>query len=95
MTSFASTIGSFAASWHDWGHGGAGWWIVFMLLFWALLVGGFVLLLRSSGRWSRRVLATERESALETLERRFAEGQMSVSDYQDRRRILTGEQDED
>jgi len=90
MTHLASTPIPLGLAWDDWGHGGAGWWIVPVVLFWVLLVGGILFLLRGSGRWSRRTGPSERESALEVLERRFAEGQLSVEDYETRRRILDG-----
>jgi putative membrane protein len=64
-----------------------------MVFFWALLVGGIVLLLRNSGRWPSQARPTDHESALEILERRFAEGQLTVEDYQNRRRILSTDED--
>ncbi|MGZ4306667.1 MAG: SHOCT domain-containing protein [Solirubrobacteraceae bacterium] len=95
MTGLAEALVPLGSTWHDWGHGGAGWWIVAVVLFWGLLVGGILLLLRGSGHWSRRSRPSERESALEVLERRFAEGQVSVEEYQNRRRILDPRADGD
>ena len=88
MTGIASISVFLASAWHDWGRGGPGWWIVAALLFWVLLAGGILLVLRGLGRGYARTHASERESALEVLERRFAEGQLSVEDYQARRQIL-------
>jgi putative membrane protein len=95
MTSLAVGLIPLGTAWHDWGHGGAGWWIVAMVLFWGLLVGGLLLLFRGPGRGNGRIHRLQRESALEVLERRFAEGQLSVEDYQARRRILDPESDGD
>ena len=78
---------------HGDGDMGAGWWIVmmaFMVLFWAAVILGIVWLLRGAA-WGgsapegRRVTT---ESAVETLERRFAEGAISVEDYRTRREVL-------
>jgi putative membrane protein len=77
----------------SWGmHGGdvgVGWMIV-MVLFWAAVVLGIVWLIRGSSRgwsapWERLVI---RESPVEILERRFAEGAISVEDYRARREVL-------
>lgn len=68
----------------DWG---PGWWIVMalmMLAFWGLLIAGIVWLIRylSPGR--------HREpTALQLLERRLALGEISVEEYEERRRALT------
>ena len=73
-----------AESWgmHD-GDVGAGWMIV-MGLFWAAVVLAVVWLIRGSARgWSAPT-----ESPLETLERRFAEGTISLEDYRSRRDVL-------
>ncbi len=83
------------STWHHWGRGGVGWWLVAVVPFWVLLVGGIVLLLRGSDRWSPRDRPSKGESALEVLDRRFAEGQLSVEDYQTRRRILGAGSDGD
>ena len=77
-----------------WGmHGddvGAGWMIV-MVLFWGAIILGIVWLIRGSGRhWA--VPAESRiptESPLEILERRFAEGAISIEDFKARRKALT------
>jgi putative membrane protein len=77
----------------SWGmHGGdvgAGWMIV-MVLFWAAVILGVVWLIRGSVRgWSAPVeRPMSRESPVETLERRFAEGAISIEDYRVRREIL-------
>jgi putative membrane protein len=70
---------------------GGGWWIghlIFMLLVAALLILAIVWLVRnlSAGAGGRRGEPT----ALEVLDRRFAEGAISVEEYHERRRILGG-----
>lgn len=77
-----------------WGmHGddvGAGWMIVmmaFMVLFWAAVILGIVWLVRgASGGW--RWGGERKETPSEVLERRFAEGAISVEDYRQRREVI-------
>jgi putative membrane protein len=81
-------IAPLADTWGMHGDVGAGWMIlmmVVMVLFWAAVVFGVVWLIRSSydGRPAPRV-----ESPMEILERRFAEGAISVEDYRARREVL-------
>lgn len=76
----------------DWGmHDdvGTGWMIVMMflvLLFWAAVILGIVWLARGGGGWRE----PRRETATEILDRRFAEGAISVEDYQERLKVLKG-----
>jgi putative membrane protein len=72
-----------------WMHSGWGWgWMILMMvlmvLFWGGVVFGIVWLIRSTvggpGRGS--------ESPLAVLERRFAEGAISVEEYRARREVL-------
>jgi uncharacterized membrane protein len=78
---------------------GTGWGIVMligMFLFWGAIVLGIALLIRAGARgwWARgeRPVTGEspvtRESPVEILERRFAEGAISVEDYRARREAL-------
>ena len=78
-----------------WGmHGddvGAGWMIVmmaFMVLFWAAVILGIVWLVRgaSGGGWHWG--GERKETPSEILERRFAEGAISVEDYRQRREVI-------
>lgn len=78
-----------------WGmHGddvGAGWMalmMIVMVLFWGAVIFGIVWLVRSTvaGRPSSSGAAPE--SALQILERRFAEGDISQEDYEARRLVL-------
>ena len=78
-----------------WGmHGDVGWgWMtvmmVGMVLFWAAVVFGAVWLIRGSMRSGPTPPeAVTRESPVEILERRFAEGAISAEDYRSRRDVL-------
>ncbi|MGZ8666243.1 MAG: SHOCT domain-containing protein [Solirubrobacterales bacterium] len=70
---------------------GTGWMIVMMVgmaIFWGLIILGLVWLLREAiGRDHRRA-GTD---ALGTLDRRLAEGQISVEEYEQRRNVLTSQ----
>lgn len=74
-----------------WGmHGDVGWgWMIgmmiVMVLFWGAIIFGAIWLIRATvgGRPEER-----RESPTELLERRFAEGAISVEDYRARRKVL-------
>lgn len=81
---------------------GTGWGILMlvgMFLFWGALVVGIVWLIRATTRgWGargERLVDGEppvpRESPVEILERRFAEGAISVEDYRARREVLVDE----
>lgn len=80
-----------ADTWDTNGHMGGGWWIVMMIwmvIFWVAVVAGVVWLVR--GGFSERWRAERRESPLEILDRRFAEGAMSADEYRERREVITG-----
>ncbi len=77
-----------ADTWGMHGDVGTGWMIlmmVVMVLFWGAIIFGAVWLIRGAfdGRPGRRS-----ESPTEVLDRRFAEGAISVEDYQARRQVL-------
>jgi putative membrane protein len=64
-----------------------GWWILSGPLLWLLLIVGIVLLVRGrSGRqpWT----GGGRETGIDVLERRFAEGELSLEQYRERRSVL-------
>lgn len=73
----------------DWG---GGWWVVMviaMVLFWALIIAGAVWLFRSTT--SGHAAGGHRfPSAIELLDRRFAEGEISTEEYAERRAVLEG-----
>jgi putative membrane protein len=74
--------------WRDghgpWG-GGPGWWLVFPILFWVLVLSlaGY-LVYRRSPRQSARI-AAER-----TLAERYARGEIDVEELRQRRTVLRG-----
>ncbi len=64
-----------------------GWWILPGPLFWLLLIIGIVLLVRGrsgSPSWA----GGRRETGIDVLERRFAEGELSLEQYRERRSVL-------
>ena len=80
----------------SWGmHGDFGWgWMLLMmipmLLFWGAIIFGVVWLVRGStwGQPTRDDTPVSKESPVEILERRFAEGALTLEDYQARREVL-------
>ena len=79
-----------------WMHGGWGWgWMVLMmammLLFWGAVIVGIIWLIRGAGLapWTHERDVTK-ETSVEILERRFAEGDISEEDYRARRDVLAG-----
>jgi putative membrane protein len=74
-----------ADSWH---HDGPGWWIVFVLLFWALVIGSVVFVLRSRGGWGPPRAQVDRETALDVLDTRYARGEIDADEYRERRSVL-------
>jgi putative membrane protein len=79
-------------NWDMHGDVSTGWMIVMMIgmvLFWAAIIFGIVWLVRgASGGW--RWGGERRETPSEILERRFAEGAISVEDYHQRREVIAG-----
>jgi putative membrane protein len=74
---------------------GAGWMILMMavmVLFWGAVIFGIVWLIRGATRGdpTRGPTVASRESPLEILDRRFAEGAITPEDYRGRRDILVG-----
>lgn len=80
-----------ADMWDTNGHMGGGWWVVMMLwmvFFWGAVILGVFWLARGGSVAGWR--ADRKETPLETLDRRFAEGAISVDEYHQRRETLTG-----
>jgi putative membrane protein len=77
----------------DWHHDGPGWWIVFPVLFWILVVGGLVWLFRARGMWGPPRMVGHRETALDVLERRYARGEIGLDEYRERRAVLREDRD--
>ena len=79
----------------DWNHMGGGAWVLMglgMVLFWALVILGVVWLVRTLTEQPGPGAGhpVHQPSPLEILDRKLAEGAISVEDYGERRRILTG-----
>jgi putative membrane protein len=67
-----------------------GGWILSVPLFWILLIVGIVFLVRGRGGrppWT----GGGRETGIDVLERRFAEGELSLEQYRERRSVLEEE----
>ena len=80
---------------HDWG---GGWWIlmvVAMVAFWALVIGGVIWLARELSRRRPPRETGDGPAALGILDRRLAEGAISVEEYTERRRALLEAEDRD
>jgi uncharacterized membrane protein len=89
MTAIATVLMADTWGMHD---VGAGWMVVMMgvmVLFWAAVILGIVWLVRGGleGRRERRDEARA-PTATQILERRFAEGAISVDDYRERREVI-------
>jgi len=79
----------------DWGHMDFdnGWWLVMgigMILFWGLVILGIVWLVKELTGPQRAARTGAVPDALETLDRRLAEGDITVDEYNERRRVLRG-----
>jgi putative membrane protein len=72
-------------SWH---HDGGPWFIL-APLFWIFVVFGIIWIVRGAPPWRRRRnCGPRRESGVEILERRFAEGELDPDEYRERRATL-------
>jgi putative membrane protein len=66
---------------------GWGWMPLLMIIFWGLVIWGIVAAVRSAG--NRREGGTSRtESALEVLNRRYAQGEIKKKEYEEKKRDL-------
>jgi len=64
-----------------------GWWLLPGPLFWLLLIVGIAFLVR--GRGGRSLWpGGGQETGIDVLERRFAEGELSLEEYRERRSVL-------
>jgi putative membrane protein len=68
-----------------------GWWgwlmVIPMLLFWGLVIWGIVALLRRSFTVTSGTSASG-ETAIEVLKKRYARGEISTEEYEEKRRDL-------
>ena len=88
-----------ADTWGMHGDVGTGWMLlmmVLMVLFWGAIILGIAWLIRGAtqGASAPPEGGVTRESPREILERRFAEGAISLEDYQARREVLVNGSDE-
>lgn len=102
LTSAAAALTSAAApalaeagpDWPGWGFGGWGWGHmafggITMVLVWAGIILVIVLLVRGLGGLSApRETGPGRQTALEILDERYARGEISKDEYEERRRTL-------
>lgn len=70
----------------DWHHGG-GPWCLFFPLFWIAVIV-FVVWMFRRGRWAGPRGPHRRQSAAETLEHRFARGEIDDEEFRRRRSVL-------
>ncbi len=75
--------------WFNWGFGGIGGygWImfIFMIIFWGLVIWGIVALIRAAGH--REYHNPDRpDSAMEILKRRYAAGEITREEYEEKKR---------
>lgn len=74
---------------NGWHHMDDGWWVVMvigMAIFWGLVILAGIWLVRELAH--RREHAPDAPDALQLLDRRLAEGTISLEDYHERRAIL-------
>lgn len=88
--------------WRGWGmmgpgmmgmYGIAGWpwgWIIAvgMIIFWGLVIAGAVFMIRAIARGSGGDSSTQHHSALEILKRRYASGEISKQEFEDKKKDL-------
>lgn len=73
------------------GFGGLGgfWWImpILMIVFWGFIIWGIVALVRRGGGWSSHQHSAE--SAMDILKRRYASGEITKEEFEDKRKAIT------
>ncbi len=73
----------------DWDGGWGAVMLIGMVIFWGLVIGAAIWLFREFGASSRAKAGDgEAEGPLRILDRRLAEGLVSVEEYQERRSVL-------
>ena len=85
-------------SWDMHGDVSTGWMIVMMIamvLFWGAIILGIVWLVRGAAGGGWHWGGERKETPSEILERRFAEGAISVEDYHQRREVIAGRSRDD
>lgn len=69
---------------YGWGMGGFGW--LFMLVFWALVIIGVVYLVKMVIGGTRSEEKTE--TALDILKKRYAKGEISKEEFEEKKKTL-------
>ena len=77
----------------DWDGGWGVMMLIGMVIFWGLVIVATIWLLREFGTSSRRAAGKGAEEPLRILDRRLAEGLVSVEEYQQRRSVLLESED--
>ncbi len=65
-----------------------GIWMVFNLIFWILVIAGIVLLVVWVGQRAVGAGSRTEESAIEILKKRYARGEISKDEYEEKKRDL-------
>ncbi len=81
--------------WHDFGMGPGmmwGFWgvgLIFMIVFWALIIVGLILLIRWLARVTKAAKTTgTEESAVEILKKRYARGEIDKEEFEQKKRDI-------
>ena len=72
-----------------WGSAAYGWFALMHLLWWAVVVIGIIGLVRWS-LGSRRARPGATDAALDVLRERYARGEISREEFEERKRVLQG-----
>jgi putative membrane protein len=98
-----AVMGGFSPGWQGWGmmgpgmmggygfHNGYGWsWImgIVMIVFWALIIAGVVILIRHAASGHRWTGSGTQESALDILKRRYAQGEIGKEEFEQKKKDL-------
>lgn len=69
--------------------GGMGWWMLFSVMFWILVIVGIVLLaVWAVQKGTGGGAGSTEESALEILKKRYARGEISKEEFEEKKRHI-------